>query len=256
MPRRGKTSSGALKAEHGILFKRIVDEVTGKIAEVRLDKNHFTFHCSIDEEYFASKNGAEVEAWAEKLIAKPDKAVEWIPVIEVNLTSNIDRFGRRRYADGDQEVTVDFDLKFDRWQIGRTHMGRWKELTWAQLDPKSPKFIRDELDRLKVCKKFSIGEDMEHPDERYGYGRSDSKPRKFSLPHSDGNYHLFAYDESLWRGLLSVADTIEREANTIRRLLGSTDGIAALKALGDGQPLAITAVSSASTEKPKRKHAR
>lgn len=258
---RGRTVGGRLKADHGTMFKRIVDERTGKIAEIRLDKKDFTFHCSIEEEYFESKSGTEVEQWAKKIIAVPDAPIIWQPVIDVSLNSNIDRFGRRRHHDGDQSVNVDFDLKFDRWYIGKTNTGHWKEMEWAKLDPKSPKFVKDEIERLQVCSMFEIGESMENPQSELLRYKRDNKPRPFRLPYSEGNGFMIEYDENVWRGLMIIADVIERQGHTLRSMLGTLDGYELLRDVGSGKiaagpngnVLALPAVATITDAKPSKR---
>jgi hypothetical protein len=246
MTRRGRTHTGALKADHGVLFKRLVDDKTGKIAEVRLDKKHYTFHCSIDDDYFESKQGPEVEAWAKRLIAIPDAELEWIPIMNVKIDK--DRWYRSNSRDG---LSADITVKASRFWAARGATGIWREIEeWAKLDPKSPGHVKPD-EAFAISRPWTYANGIERPDGRI----EGKKARVFTLPHQISGGDVFMqYDPELWAGIKRLVEMIEREFDMINELLATVDGHAQLRAIGEGT--ASFALDSAAVAPPSRRIAK
>lgn len=239
MRRRGKGD--------GSIWKRLVNETTGKIAEIRLNK-FGTFSCTIGDDRKESKTADDVETWADKIIAIVDKPVEWIPVIEVTATA--DRYSYRSRG----ELKASLEVGADRYWIARSNTGQWRIVSeWAKLDPKSPGRLEwDEA--LKESRAWDEGNSIENPSqEEYSRTRG-RKPRPFRLPHqiSEGRV-VMKFDAALWAGVQRLVKTIERELETIRELMATEEGQERLREIATGQAQFAIAAESESTRAAKAK---
>lgn len=231
----------------GPIWKRLVNEQTGKIAEIRLSK-FGTFSCVIGDDRKTSQTASDVETWANEIIAIIDSPIEWIPVIDVKATAD-----RYRYGRGSEDLRANVDVGASRYWVARTHTGQWRIVEdWSKLDPKKPGRL-DWQEALAASRPWNEANAIENPND-FDVRHRSAKPRPFRFPYqaSEGRV-VMKYDDALWRGVKKLVDEIDRALDTIRELLASEEGQDHLRAVAAGTAQFAIAAESESTRAEKRK---
>lgn len=222
------------RVRKGAIVDRVTDVTTGRDGVVRLDKSRMIFFAELgnerEETYTSaeSTDGGAVKRWLAAHLARTaiTDRLQWIPVIEINDSSNEDSSYGRRHEKG---LRARCSVEIERYYLALTlDQRQWKKLAWEQCDADSP-------GRLSDDEMYGSSADF-----RPGPKAEDTRHRAaFSLPWFKGDSYygreiIVAYTPELWDGFRAVVAAIEGSRATLADMISSKKGIATIAAVGAG----------------------
>lgn len=226
------------KERKGSVIRRVTHARTSRVGVVRLDKDGMMFFArdpDIDEtpdtrgtiERFESKDGAAVEAWLYQRLSKnlkPDKPLDWLPVIEVEVGEGDRYYYRSSRRERSEERQTAVSAEMDRYYLALVaDKSEWRKLKWHQLDPASSTLVAVE-DQLSTSETYAPGPKA----------KDTNHDRVFALPSIREKKSVVAYTDELWAGLTQVFDNLDGTVKTIRDMLGTKKGLALIAEVGAG----------------------
>lgn len=218
-----------MKKLRGAVVEWVEHKKTKRRAPIRLDKSSLTFFAWENDtdrqgDPYASKDGREVRLWLEKQLSytTDSSTMTWIPAVRVEYGGE----RRWRYRDEQQVHGENVKLEINRFYVGLTRDEReWRRLPWEACDPKSSTFIPE---NERYAASTPQGEGPKSP-------KINDHNKPFRLPHytRDGDA-ILQYTPELWKGLLTLIKQIELARVTLVDLVGTKEGVTALKDLGSG----------------------
>lgn len=215
----------------GSKLEVVTDDITGRSAEIRFEKSSGYFTCTILEDEKRDRDLSIVRQWAKQILSK-GISIEWTPVISAKEGGDSYRYGgveRKRELDEFGEI----EIEIDRFFIGKTPGGVWRKLDWRLADDTSDDVIPDD-ERLARSEKWGELKDGE----------------TLRLPYTSerfrGDGHLLRFTPELWAGLQEIIRAINAQRVTLRKLLRTKEGHAALMKYGAGDKSALLLTSKSS----------